>query len=75
MMKPTGMGQLLTIVALVVALVGIVLTYNGVADLRVVTATVFSVVWLSLAMLIYYRKSMTQRIRAQQDFSTADPLE
>lgn len=67
MAKTAGISQLLTVLALIVAPVGIVLTYNGADDLRVISATVFSVAWLSLSMLSYYRKSTLQRLRAQED--------
>lgn len=75
MAKTAGIGQLVTVLALIIALVGVVLTYNGVDDLRVVAATAFSVVWLSLAMLGYYRKLMMQRVREQQYYPSADPPE
>ena len=54
---------------------GIVLTYNGADDLGVVLATVFSIAWLSLSILIYYRKSTMERLRAHQDSPVADPSE
>ena len=75
MTNTAGMGQLLTILALVVAPVGIFLTYNGVDDLRVISATTLSVAWLSVAMLAYHRRSALQRLREQQDLPTADQPE
>ena len=75
MAKNAGISQFVTLLALVIAPVGMFLTYNGVNDLRVVTATVFSVAWLSLWMLAYYRKSTMQRVRAHQDLAAADPPE
>ena len=70
MAKTAGIGQLVTVLALMIALAGVVLTYNGVDDLRVISATAFSVAWLSLAMLAYHRKSTLQRIRAWRQFPT-----
>ncbi len=75
MAKTTGISRFLTVLALIVAPVGIVLTYNGADDLGVVFATVFSTTWLSLAMLIYYRKSTMERLRAHQESLAADPPE
>ena len=75
MVKTTGISRFLTVLALIVAPVGIVLTYNGADDLAVVFATVFSIAWLSLSVLIYYRKSTMERLRAHQDSPAADPSE
>ena len=73
MVKTAGTTRLLTVIACVVASVGVVLTYNGVEDLRVVLATVLSIAWLSVSMLIYYRKSTMQRLRAQESSPAAEP--
>ena len=75
MVKTAGVNQLLTILALIVAPVGVFLTYNGVEDLRVVLATVLSIAWLSVSMLIYYRKLTMQRLRAQESSPAAEPRE
>ena len=75
MVNTAGISRFLTVLALIVAPVGIVLTYNGADDLGVVFATVFSIAWLSLSMLIYYRKSTMERLRAHQDASAVDPPE
>ncbi|MDE2838049.1 MAG: hypothetical protein OXL97_11175 [Chloroflexota bacterium] len=69
-MKTTGITQLMTVLALLIAPVGMFLTYNGIDDLRVVTVTAFSVAWLSMWMLAYYRKSTLQRVRAWKQFPT-----
>lgn len=75
MAKTAGLSQLMTVLALIIALVGGFLTYNGMDDLRIVSATVFSVAWLSFWMLAYYRKSMMQRVRAHEDVPIDDPPE
>ena len=75
MVKTAGISRLLTVLALIVAPVGIVLTYNGADDLGLVLATVFSTAWLSLSVLVYYRKSTLERLRARQDSLAADPPE
>ncbi len=75
MVMTAGVSRFLTVLALIVAPVGIVLTYHGAEDLRIIFATVTSVAWLSLSMLIYYRKATMQRLRAHQDFPAADPPE
>lgn len=75
MVKTAGISRFLTVLALIVAPVGIVLTYNGADDLGLVFATVFSVSWLSLSVLVYYRKSTLERLRARQDSVAADPPE
>ena len=67
MAKTTGMVQLMTVLALLIAPVGMFLTYNGMDDLRVVSVTLFSVAWLSMWTLVYYRKSTMQRVRARQE--------
>jgi len=73
--KTAAISRFLTVLALIVAPVGIVLTYNGADDLGVVFATVFSIAWLSLSMLIYYRKSTMERLRAHENSPAADPPE
>ncbi len=75
MVKTAGISRFLTVLALIVAPVGIILTYNGADELGVVFATVFSIAWLSLSILIYYRKSTLQRLRAHRDSLAADPPE
>ena len=75
MVKTAGISRFLTVLALIVAPVGIILTYNGADELGVVFATVFSIAWLSLSVLIYYRKSTLQRLRAHRDSLGADPPE
>ena len=57
MLNTTGISRWVTVLALMVASVGVVLTYNGVGDLRVVFATVLSISWLSVSMLAYYKRS------------------
>ena len=70
MVKTTGISRLLTVLALIVAPVGIVLTYSGADDLGVVSVTAFSIGWLSLSMLFYHRKSTMERLRAHRDSSS-----
>ena len=74
-MKTTGISRFVTVLALIVAPVGIVLIYNGADAPGVVFATMFSIVWLSLSMLLYYRKSTMERLRAHRGSSFANPPE
>ena len=75
MLNTTGISRWVTVLALMVASVGVVLTYNGVGDLRVVFATVLSISWLSVSMLAYYKRSTLQRIKALERSDTGDPPE
>ena len=70
MVKTTGISRLLTVLALIVAPVGMVLTHNGADDRGVVSAMAFSVAWLSLSMIAYHRKSTMERLRAHRDSSS-----
>ncbi len=75
MLNTTGISRWVTILALMVASVGVVVTYNGVGDLRIVFATVLSISWLSVSMLAYYKRSTLQRIQALERSDAADPPE
>lgn len=70
MEKTTGISRLLTVLALMIAPAGAFLTYNGADDLGVVSVTVFSTGWLSLSVLLYYRKSTVERLRVHRDSSS-----
>ena len=75
MLNTTGISRWVTVLALMVASMGVVLTYNGVGDLRVVFVTVLSISWLSVSMLAYYKRSTLQRIQALERSDTGDPPE
>ncbi len=75
MTKSAGFSQLLTVLALLVAPVGSYLTYKGTEDLLILSATVFSVAWLSFTVLVFYRKSTMERVRTQGDSPVAESPE
>ena len=51
MVNTAAMGRWLTVLSLVIVVPGVLLTYNGVQDLRVVGMTAFAASWLSFSVL------------------------
>ncbi len=75
MVKAAGMGRWLTVFSLVILVPGVLLTYNGVQDLRVVGVTAFAAIWLSFSVLAYYRRLTLQRVRSLPPSFDTDPPE
>lgn len=64
MVNTAAMGRWLTVLSLVIFVSGVVLTYNGVQDLRVVGMTAFASSWLSFSILASYRRLVLQRVQS-----------
>lgn len=72
-MLTKGINRSLTVLSLTIVVPGMLLTYNGVKDMRVVGMTALAAVWLAVAMLIFYRTTTTERLRAYRRPPQAAP--
>ncbi|MCY4582041.1 MAG: hypothetical protein OXE50_04470 [Chloroflexi bacterium] len=75
MTTTAGMGRWFTVFCLVMVVAGVVLTHNGVQDLRVAGMTAFGASWLSFSVLAYYRRLTLQRAQSMPPPSDTDPPE
>ena len=73
MVKTTGIGQLLTVLSVIIVIPGVVLTYNGVQDMRVVGMTAMAALWLSLVMIAAYKSPRRHHPAQQRPLSAQCP--